>query len=178
MTTFFSLHQRKNWKVLLKFSSKSPIQKNKGIKLFPVPLLNKVKLTFDYFLLFQVHENAKSVSSVARSTTTQSTTIKTTTATTQKPTLVVRQLYPRAPKSYFIKPSNFFGQKVPPGGGNPQLHSNEIDIDNKVAEERHDHYYAKHPPRSHWKKPPPARYIPCGTSMIEQPETRWKGRFP
>ena len=116
-------------------------------------------LTIDYFLLFQVHENAKSVSSVARSTTTQSTTIKTTTTTTQKPTLVVRQLHPRAPKSYFIKPSNFFGQKVPPGGGNPQLHSNEIDIDNKVAEERHDHYYAKHPPRPHWKKPPPARYI-------------------
>ena len=129
-------------------------------------------------MLFQVHENAKSVSSVARSTTTQSTTIKTTTTTTQKPTLVVRQLHPRAPKSYFIKPSNFFGQKVPPGGGNPQLHSNEIDIDNKVAEERHDHYYAKHPPRPHWKKPPPARYIQCGLSMIEQPETRWKGGFP
>ena len=71
----------------------------------------------------------------------------------------MRQLHPRAPKSYFIKPSNFFGQKVPPGGGKPQLHSNEIDIDNKVAEERHDHYYAKHPPRPHWKKPPPARYI-------------------
>ena len=107
------------------------------------------------------------MSSVARSTTTQSTTIKTTTTTTQKPTLVVRQLHPRAPKSYFIKPSNFFGQKVPPGGGKPQLHSNEIDIDNKVAEERHDHYYAKHPPRPHWKKPPPARYIPCVLSMIE-----------
>ena len=90
----------------------------------------------------------------------------------------MRQLHPRAPKSYFIKPSNFFGQKVPPGGGKPQLHSNEIDIDNKVAEERHDHYYAKHPPRPHWKKPPPARYIlglvhtvtPCGLSMIEQPD--------
>ena len=84
--------------------------------------------------------------SVARSTTTQSTT------TTQKPP-VVRQLHPRAPKSYFIKPS-FFGQKVPAGA-----HNNEIDLDNKVAEERHDHYYAKQPLRPHWQKPkPPTRY--------------------
>jgi len=97
-----------------------------------------------------VHENAKLVSSIARSTTTQSTT---TITTTQKPTLVVRQLHPRNPKSYFIKPSNFFGQKVAPPPGS--LLSNEIDLDNKVAEERHDHYYAKHPPpRPHWKKPP------------------------
>jgi len=106
-----------------------------------------------------VHENAKLVSSIARSTTTQSTT------TTQRPTptLVVRQLHPRNPKSYFIKPtfkptfkptykpSNFWGEKVAPPPG--ALLSNEIDTDNKVAEERHDHYYAKHLPRPHWKKP-------------------------
>jgi len=92
-----------------------------------------------------VQTNTKLVPSVARSTTTQSTT------TTQKPP-VVRQLHPRAPKSYFIKPS-FFGQKVPAGA-----HNNEIDLDNKVAEERHDHYYAKQPLRPHWQKPkPPTR---------------------
>ena len=110
--------------------------------------------SFSYAYLNEIQQLQNQVSatppSIARSTTTSTTTttkqtttttIRTTAATTpstQKP--IVRELKPRAPKSFYVKPKSkygHYGQKTGP---------NEIDIDNKVAEERHDHYFAKRPP--------------------------------
>ena len=75
---------------------------------------------------------------MARSTTTE----KSTTTTTQRSS-IVRQLTPRGPKSYFVK------QPVKPYYYGQKLLSNEIDVDNKVAEERHDQYYVT-PKRTSW----------------------------
>ena len=109
-------------------------------------------LFYSYFSYAYAYQTENSPLSRARSTTqSTTTTISTTTqatTTTIKTTTPtpVRQLKPREPKSYFrttIKPF-----KPTPLHHQHSYHLNEVDVDNKVAEERHDHFYLKR--NHHW----------------------------
>ena len=102
------------------------------------------------FLYNNENENENLISRspppVARSTTTPSITNATPpppapAPTTEEPPLPVRQLLPRGrgPKSFYV--SDNYGQKI-----------NEVDVDNKVAEERHDHTFV-FPRVGHWPTP-------------------------
>ena len=99
------------------------------------------------FLYNNENENliSRSPPPVARSTTTPSITNATPPpppAPTTEPPLPVRQLLPRGrgPKSFYTVSDNY-GQKI-----------NEIDVDNKVAEERHDHTFV-FPRIGNWPTP-------------------------
>ena len=99
---------------------------------------------FSYAYAYQ-SENSPRARSTTQSTTTLSTTTLATTTTIKTTTPTpVRQLKPREPKSYFrttVKP--FKPTPLHP------YHLNEVDVDNKVAEERHDHFFIKSR-HNHW----------------------------
>ena len=142
-------------------------------------------LHFSYAYAYQTENSPRARSTTQSTTITTQTTAAppTTTLKTTTPT-PVRQLKPREPKSYFLSrttvaPKHF---KPTPNHFKPNnYHLNEVDVDNKVAEERHDHFYVnRHPHWHHRANPSRARrkiIFPPGPTLATSVISSLKPRF-